>query len=169
MLDPILPAHRQYGDCKLSLTYRGWECWSPQKRRQVRLLEGGDKMEVQEGEGSSFMQQYICKHLVYVYIYICMHACALIHMYVYTHIEVHTYVQPSVYDHFYTCLFIYIGLAEPPQASLRAPRRGVQKPRGDKRNERIIQSLKNYISGSKDSTLKTWLKFTTVCIQKSRA
>lgn len=29
-------------------------------------------------------------------------------------------------------------------------KRGVQKPRGDKRNERIIQSLKNYISGSKE-------------------
>ncbi|CAE7306599.1 unnamed protein product, partial [Symbiodinium pilosum] len=28
-------------------------------------------------------------------------------------------------------------------------KRGVQKPRGDKRNERIITSLKNYISGSK--------------------
>eukprot|EP00437_Effrenium_voratum_P041092 CAMPEP_0181476968 /NCGR_PEP_ID=MMETSP1110-20121109/41977_1 /TAXON_ID=174948 /ORGANISM="Symbiodinium sp., Strain CCMP421" /LENGTH=203 /DNA_ID=CAMNT_0023602261 /DNA_START=61 /DNA_END=672 /DNA_ORIENTATION=+ len=29
-------------------------------------------------------------------------------------------------------------------------KRGVQKPRGDKRNERIISSLKNYISGSKE-------------------
>ncbi|CAE7436261.1 unnamed protein product [Symbiodinium natans] len=29
-------------------------------------------------------------------------------------------------------------------------KRGVQKPRGDKRNERIMVSLKNYISGSKE-------------------
>ncbi|CAE7306621.1 unnamed protein product, partial [Symbiodinium pilosum] len=29
-------------------------------------------------------------------------------------------------------------------------KRGVQKPRGEKRNERIINSLKNYISGSKE-------------------